>query len=225
MTLEEFPDNTKVRRSTWRRGLYGVKTVQGDWVYIEDGKHAGKLSQNMLGYADFEYYDQIEDEGWTKCPTCHKIVDCVCKESTKNKNKVVMMENVNFVGGEYNVVAIKISRKDSYYNFKIAADIPVEEGDLVVYHSHKGMGIGTVKKAFINNFENAEEISKATAWIVNVVDQTDHLNRVKATAKREYILKQLEERKAAMEASQVYELLGSVDPIAKKLLKQLKKLS
>ena len=135
-----------------------------------------------------------------------------------------MMEDVNFVGGEYNVVAIKLNGKSGLYNFKIAVDVPVEEESLVVYHSRKGMGLGIVKKAFINNFENAEEISKATAWIVNVVDNTDHLNRVKATAKRTYIVQQLEERKAAMEASQVYDMLGKIDPIAKKLLKQLKKL-
>ncbi len=196
MRLSDFPDNTKVKRTGWRKGLYGIKTEQDKWIYFDNGHRAGQLSQDMLQCYDFTYYEK----------------------------KVVIMENVNFVGGEYNVVAIKLSGKAGLYNFKIASDIPVSEDSLVAYHSAKGLGIGTVKKAYTNTFENAEEISKATAWIINVVDNTDHLNRIKASAKREYIVKQLEERKQAMEASQVYEALGSIDPIAKKLLKQLKKL-
>ena len=220
MRLSEFPPNTKVRRISWRKGLYAILTLSGRWAYIEDGKHAGNLSSNMLDYADFEHYSpnrvvkhtQYNEDGTTTV--------------TMKKEKEIIMDNVNFVGGEYNVVKVKLtSNSQSHYNFKIAADLPIEEGNLVVVHSVKGLALARVIRGYANNFENAGEISKATAWVVNVVDETIHLNRVKATEKREYILKQLEERKEAMEATQVYEMLGSIDPVAKKLLKQLKKLS
>ena len=213
MKLDEFPDGTKVRRTTWRKDLYAIKIIQPCiineygkpprreirqvWDYKDNGKDAGSLSVNMLGYEDFEYYNKEE----------------------------AVMPNVNFVGGEYNVVKVRLyNGNQSTYNFKIAADIPVEESMMVVVHSAKGYALAKVVTAYQNNFENALEVNKATAWVVNTVDNTDHANRIKATEKREYLLKQLEERKNAMEATAVYEALGSIDPVAKKLLQQLKKL-
>ena len=200
MRLDEFPDRTKVCRDTWKKGLYLIKSVQGEWRYMENGNVAGSPSSEMLDRDDFIYYE---------------------------KEKV--MANVNFVGGEYNVVAVRHIQGNSFnggiYNYKIAADIPVEENYLVVVHSSNGLGLARVIKAYANTFENAEEVGRATAWVVNVVDEQDHANRIKATEKRKYIIQQLEERKAALEATQVYEMLGKVDPVAKKLLKQLSKIS
>lgn len=195
MRLDEFPLNTKVHRECWVKHLYLIMDLQGVWRYMKHGELAGRPSKDMLGMEDFKYYEKQEK----------------------------VMANVNFVGGEYNVVKVELS-SGGCYNYKIAASIPIEEHDLVVVHSSNGLGLARIKEAFANNFDNAAEVSKATAWVVNVVDETDHKARIKATEKREYLVKQLEERKEAMEATQVYEMLSAVDPIAKKLLKQLKKL-
>jgi len=196
MRLDDFPDNTKVCRDTWKKGLYIVKTIQGEWLYMDNGNVAGHPSKDMLDRDDFIYYE---------------------KEKT--------MANVNFVGGEYNVVTVRHLQSSGLHNYKIAVDVPVEENDLVVVHNSNGLALARVLKAYANTFENAEEIGLAKAWVVNVVDEQDHAKRIKATEKRRYIIQQLEERKAALEATQVYEMLGEVDPVAKKLLKQLSKIS
>lgn len=222
MKLEKFAPQTKVCRSSWRKGLYAIRTMQGIWQYIDNGNLAGKLSKSMLEYPDFEHYMKPYDWGLDKCNNCNKLeMYCTCKN--KNKEESIMV-NINFVGGEYNVVKVKFLDGRNSCNYKISVDISIEERALVVVHSVNGLGLARVITAYANNFENVEEITKAKAWVVNVVDEQDHINRVKASEKREYVIKQLEERREAMQANEVYEMLGEADPIAKKLLEQLKKL-
>jgi len=138
-----------------------------------------------------------------------------------NKSKEEQMENnVNYIGGEYKVVKVKYV-DGGKYNFKADIDMELNENILVVVEAKNGLGLANVVEVFENCVDNAAEIKKATAWIVNVVDTTAQDKRKEATRQREYILQQLEEKKAQMEAISVYALLAQTDKEAAKLLEQL----
>jgi len=59
---------------------------------------------------------------------------------------------------------------------------------------------------------------------MKLIDMTTHNARIDATKKREYIIQQLEEKKKALEAVSMYQLLADLDPEAKLLVEQLKTL-
>jgi len=139
-----------------------------------------------------------------------------------NKSKEEQMENndVNYIGGEYKVAQVKYL-DGGVYNFKADIDLKLEEDTLVVVESKNGLGLAKVYQVYENSIDNAEQIKKATAWIVNIIDTSAQDQRKEATRQREYILQQLEEKKAQMEAVSVYALLAKTDPEANKLLEQL----
>jgi len=59
---------------------------------------------------------------------------------------------------------------------------------------------------------------------MKLIDMTTHNARIDATKKREYIIQQLEEKKKALEAVSMYQLLADLYPEAKLLVEQLKTL-
>jgi len=139
-----------------------------------------------------------------------------------------MKTNVNYIGGEYNVVEVTYDigggpAVDTYY-FKVDKDVELKEDDLVVVESKRGLGITKVVKVFENNINNADKVKKATAWVVDKIDYSRQQERKEATEKREYILQQLEEKKEQMETIKMYALLAEMDPEAKKLVDELKTL-
>ena len=144
----------------------------------------------------------------------------------KHEKKENSMEtkNVNYIGGEYKIVKVKYLDSEKYYNFKADIDLNVKEDDLVVVESSVGLRLATISSIIPNTIENAETVRKATAWVVNVVDTARQDQRKEATKKREYIIQQLEEKKAQMETISMYALLAKSDPEAKRLLKELKQL-
>lgn len=142
---------------------------------------------------------------------------------TKPKEEQMNENNVNYIGGDYKVVKVKYI-DGGKYNFKADIDLDLEENTLVVVEAKNGLGLATVVEVYENCVDNAAEIKKATAWVVNVVDTTAQDQRKEATRQREYILQQLDEKKAQMESISVYALLAKTDPQAAKLLEQLETL-
>jgi len=166
-----------------------------------------KSDSSVWEHNDFEYCDRQGN----------------IKEVKKGKimNKV---KDVNYIGGEYKVVKVHYLNEKTTYNFKIDAALTVNPGDIVVVESTRGLGLCEVEEVYDNVIANADEIKVATAWVVNIVDMTAHKQRQDATAKRGYILQQLEEKKKQLEAISVYQLIADIDPEAKKLVDELKAL-
>ena len=141
-----------------------------------------------------------------------------------NENKMII-ENKNYIGGEYRVAEVSHNIDGPYlesFYFKVDIDVKVVVDNIVVVDSQRGLSLGKVIAIHDNNVGNANIIQKAKAWIVSVVDMVNHKKRIDATVQRAYIIKQLEERKEAMDAVDVYARLAENDPEAKKLVDQLK---
>lgn len=144
----------------------------------------------------------------------------------QKENKI--KTNVNYIGGEYNIAEVSYDLVegivlDTYY-FKVDKDITLQQDDLVVVESKKGLGIARIVGVFENNIKNADIVKRATAWVVDKVDYSRQQARKEATEKREYILQQLEEKKEQMETIKMYAMLAEMDPEAKKLVDELKTL-
>lgn len=140
-----------------------------------------------------------------------------------------MGKDVNYAGKNYGVVGVihgvheKVPKNSQEYMFK--TDQKLAHGDVVVYEDKNGYGLATVSTYYENNFNNAKQISMAKAWIVDEVIMINHREKQISATRIKYIKEQLEERKASMEETAVYEILAKTDPEAKKLLKELKTLS
>lgn len=148
------------------------------------------------------------------------------KWEINNKIKENEMENVNYIGGEYNVVAVEyINDRGNKWFFKADVSLNLDTYDLVVVESRNGYGICKVISKFENNLENAAIVNKATAWVVDKIDTTNQDKRKEATKRREYLVKQLEEKKQQFQVIQMYELMAKSDPEAAKLLDELKLLN
>lgn len=143
-------------------------------------------------------------------------------------NKMSKNNNVNYIGGEYRVAVCTYDINQTLvvdtYNFKVDIDSTMEVNSLAVVESRNGYGIVRVTELLDNCIDNAEQVKKATAWIVDVIDTSRQDQRKDATRQREYIIQQLDEKKAQMESISMYALLAEHDPEAKKLLESLKEL-
>ena len=106
-------------------------------------------------------------------------------------------------------------------------DIPgLVEGDHVVVKTKDSiLKIVRVTGCIENTFENAEAVNLATSWIVDVIDMKSHNKRQENAERLKYVKSQLEERKAQMEETVMYELLAKSDPAAKALLEEFKTLN
>ena len=140
MRLMYISQGQAARRDCWSADLTLVRDDQGEWQYIKYGENAGRPSKDMLDGSDF--------------------IEC---ENPKKDKEIKMIEDVNFVGGEYNVVQVSHLplTKGHKYNYKIMANLIVAEGNLVVVHNRDGMALARVTAVYPNNFENALEINKA----------------------------------------------------------------
>ena len=166
-----------------------------------------KSGSPVWEHDDFEYCDRQGNSKKVK------------KGKTMSKAK-----DVNYIGGEYKVVKVHYLNEKTTYNFKIDAALTANPGDIVVVESKHGLGLCEIEEVYDNVIANADEVKVATAWVVNLVDMTAHKQRQDATAKRGYILQQLEEKKKQLEAISVYQLIADIDPEAKKLVDELKAL-
>lgn len=135
-----------------------------------------------------------------------------------------MSRDVNYIGGEYKVVEVNYQGSNINYYLKIDVDVEVKVGDLVCTESSQGLVIATVKTVLDNSIGNAPFVQRAKAWVVCVIDYSRQQARKEATEKRDYILKQLEEKRQQMEVVNMYALLAKMDPEAERLLTELKSL-
>jgi len=174
--------------------------ITSDWLYTHTGGVVGPTLD------DNDDFVKCDEEG-------------NLKGQDMNKNN-----NVNYIGGEYKVVTTEYYGDDfgGQYNFKIDVDTEVKEGDMMVVEAKSGLGIVRCLTVLKNCMENAKEVKKATAWVVQVLDLDRQKARKEATERRAYVIQQLEERKSQVEAINMYAMLAEVDPEAKKLLEELK---
>lgn len=136
-------------------------------------------------------------------------------------NDIIKENNmdVNYIGGEYKVVKV------GEYYCKIDIAIEVYEHDYVIIELQPNRyNIAQVDEVLLNNIDNANLISKAQSWVVDIVDMTAQEGRKTNTVQREYILKQLEEKRKAMEIISMYEALAKTDSKVAKLLNELKEI-
>lgn len=233
MQFDDIPVGAAFRRPNWDSGLFLIKvrnvtltthatgysesSYSARYVSFEKGVidiKGGQASDEVLARGDFILVN-------LKSKVMSSRVRQIYKEHAMEN------VNVNYVGGEYNVVKVYYISMDSTktYNFKIDADIEVTEGDILVVEASNGLGLVCVKEFITNSIVNAKEVKKATAWVVDKVDMSRQKERKEATYKREYIIQQLEEKKKQMEAVEIYAFLAKIDPEAEKLLTELKSLS
>ena len=123
-----------------------------------------------------------------------------------------------------------LSSKDYYYKIdrisasKIDMKLEDELPAFAIVDANNVYKVVTVEELFSNNFENADKSNKATHWIVDTVDDDKYIKRRQSAIRREFVLKQLQERKERLEEVKIYEMLAEQDPDAKKLLEELKTL-
>lgn len=204
------------RDKNWYTSLmYSFNKRHGYYAYI-DGRRF--LATGEIVFKDSQ---NPHNKGMPSKVDQHILDRTTIIEVQSNSTKENIMEsNVNYIGGEYKVAKVRYFDGGTY-NFKADVDLELNENTLVVVESKNGLGLARVVSVYENCIGNAAEIKKATAWIVDVVDMTSQDKRKEATRQREYIIQQLDEKKAQMEAISVYALLAKTDPEANKLLEQL----
>lgn len=223
MYLHEAKPCSFVRR-IWEDDVYIIMiTANRDYFFMNQDENGYWLAENSVKQSsivwehnDFEYCSRhggpVNKAGIASVNKC-------------KKEDIMSKRNVNYIGGEYDIAMCSYLGESQQYAFKTPKGVKVNENDLVVVESSKGYGLCQVNLIVENNIDNAEIVSKATAWVVDVVDMTLHNARIDATKKREYIIQQLEEKKKSLEAISMYQLLADVDPDAKKLVEELKALT
>ena len=219
MKLKNAKPNSLVRRLN----SYGLS----DYVVLIDGNDTARYCEEHRQGDNIVYVStHVRRVGKDSPIWAH--TDFVYVDEFGNKIKEnEMRTDVNYIGGEYKIVVVDYDLAGpmiNTYNFKCDVDMEVSVDSLVVVESTKGVGIAKVLKVLENNVDNADAVAKATAWVVDVIDTTMQEKRKEATSQRKYILQQLDEKQAQLEAVSVYEMLAKVDPDAKKLLDQLKEL-
>lgn len=127
--------------------------------------------------------------------------------------------------GDFNVVKVQFELDSDVviklYSYKIAKDIEVSVGDLMLVETAENFKVVKVVEYVENKLENSKEVLKANRWIVTKIDLTAHNARVKATEEYEFIKKNLEAKMKQMDEFQKYQLLAQFDPEAKKMMEQL----
>ncbi len=218
MTISQMKIGTFAVRDTQYEASYCVKKTGHFTHYYYDiangvAKKANQVRQDstIRDHSDFKYCDEHG-----------RIIQNKTKEKEMNKN-------VDYVGGEYKVVKVDYEFNNEFstkfYNFKMDIDTKVKEGDLLVAESSNGLAIVKCIEIIENNIKNAMDVKKAKAWIVDKIDYSRQKKRKKATERREYIIQQLEERKAQVDEINMYQMLANMDPTAAKLVEELKQLS
>lgn len=91
-------------------------------------------------------------------------------------------------------------------------------GDIVVVHTANGY-----KTAFFIKYDETS-VFENPKWIVQKVDTDSHKVKLERERKARLIKKKMEERRAKLEAIQVYKILAKEDPEMMKLLQEYDKI-
>ena len=204
------------------------------YVYVNRIRKDG-LYENRWEYVK-PYHNINSDYGYSK--VSERVLNAnnieftmtVTKISNKNRKVETVKKDVNYIGGQYKAVTVSYLNESTTYTFKADLDIAAKmvEGTLVVVDSSNGLGLGRVVKVYDKDIKDKEAIArynKATAWIVNIVNTTAQDMRKDSSERKEFILKELAERKEQMEEIAIFEMLAKTDPEAGKLLEELKELT
>lgn len=105
------------------------------------------------------------------------------------------------------------------YDFKYDKD-DLKVGDTVVVDTQHGLQLAKVTTVI--KLAVGERYDKATKWVVQKVDLTEHEARLEREKKAKEIKKQLEARRKKLEEIAVYQLLAEKDPEMAKLLEEYK---
>lgn len=132
------------------------------------------------------------------------------------------MKIVKVMFTNYIVNMQETSEKVYYYRCEFDSIKP--SNMVVVYSNNKQLGIGTVLAVYDDTFENAGIANRATAYVVSIIDISAIVAREEAKARREYLTKKLEEKRAAMEDLLIYKALAAEDAEAAAMLTELKQL-
>ena len=148
----------------------------------------------------------------------------------KAKDRQMTKRNVDYIGAGYMVVTVTYELNTSdpliqEYSFKTTLNLV--EGDMVAVESSSGYGLCRVTKASVHkSLDKAivDRFNQAKAWVIDKIDMLQHEKRREATERKKFIMKELEERKAAVEEKAIYKMLAETDPEAAKLLVELEKM-
>lgn len=233
------------RRPDWKPSLciQPYITNYGDtaYRYYEDGYNKHSDARGTMENNDFYEVSQKGERclhnAFSTCNHYKSMGTCEgCKGAVKVKIEEVklnikgnsMLNNVNYIGGDYNLVEVSFELNGpnlgKQYIYKVDIDMKLEEGELVVVESSTGYGLVRVIKVFKDNLLNTEKAKKAKAWVASKLNLENHLMKKEATERREYIMNKLEEKSKQMETIKMYALLSELDPEAKKLVDELKTL-
>ena len=174
-------------------------------------------------------------EGWTGSVVSNKVLSSddiigVEKASVETNSGEKMKRNVDYIGTDYAVVGLtyrtddvtNMDLDDAYY-FKTSV-INLVVNDMVVVEDTNGYKLMKVTQpplAKTLESKTIKKFNKATAWVVDKVDMAIHQHRIDSTDRKEFILKQLEEKKAQMEEVAIYKMLADQDADAALLLAEL----
>lgn len=105
------------------------------------------------------------------------------------------------------------------YDFKYDKD-DLKVGDVVVVDTSRGLQVAKVTT--ITKLAAGETYSKATKWVIQKIDLTEHNARLERERKAAELKKQLEARRKQLEDIAIYEVLAKEDPKMAELLEQYK---
>jgi hypothetical protein len=232
MTFDQIPIGGCFKRDCWSENLMSIKISDSVATYFKKGDDdvlddniwevQGHPSQKVLERTDLELVSL--PEMWDLSPRAQKVINDL-KIQIKKENKMAK-KDVNYIGGKYKIALVYYdgALSSQLYNFKVDVDLDIKEDDMVVVESSNGFGLCHVVKILSNTIFNAEEVKKATAWIVDKVDMERHNQKKEATERMSYIKSQLEEKAKSMETIRMYQMLAEIDPTAKELLNEYKQL-
>lgn len=178
--------------------------------------------------------DRVEEE-FTDDTAGRYFLSSPIENKTESKNKEEKMaKNKNYIGGSYKIVKVTYMMPDDIdtaggmlghtYNFKCDIDVDIVKGNVVAVDSSNGLGLCTVLEVIPDTYENAAEVQKANAWVVDKINMDRHNAKKTATDRQKWLISKLEEKKKQMAVTDMYALIAESDPEAKKLVEELKSL-
>ena len=228
------PKNAYIQTIGKRRDDITVFTYDSHrWSFIERRTSTGEVTEiplakavldgEFLGTIDYGYSDKV-------------VINLTNNNKKDNKMRVTSKENnelynsasdLDFIGSGYSLALVTADEHCTPEVFKIDTILAstVAEGNCIVVEYPNGYATLRVSKILPNTLENATYQASAHYWVVNKVDETDHLARATGTQRHKWLLSQLEEKKKALDSYQMFEILSKYDDGAAKMIEELKELS
>lgn len=181
----------------------------------------------------FRHGERIKGAATLNTETCASLVACDLYANPlptgfpNNFNQPEKMKmNKDYLGTNYDVVkcnhvSVENEPVGQLYIFKADKSLELKEGDQVVVDTTRGLSICTVHSLVAQLPINVRDLSAAKAWVACKLDLDLHKQRIEATEQRAYLLKKMEEAKAAADVTEVYRALAANNPEMAALVKQL----